>query len=85
MNPYDYFKSRYSGSDIRRQAIYVRIANALRRAGVADMSRLCQMSENEIKRVRDIGAVSLSVVFEEIDKYKGSASFEERLNYEASN
>jgi len=77
MNPSEYFRDAYGGSDVRRRAIYVRISNALRRRmDIADMSQLCLLCETnkrEVRRMRDIGKISLSVIYEETEKYKKHA------------
>ncbi len=46
-----------------------RVRNALRRAGVTTMARLCGMTTLELMRIRNFGVKCLKVVLEEREKY----------------
>ena len=47
----------------------IRVHNALLRGGINTMAELCEMSDEQLMRVRNFGAYCLAVVVEERQKY----------------
>jgi DNA-directed RNA polymerase alpha subunit len=69
LNAKEYFMSkRLEGGSL--QQIYVRISMALSRRGEITMEQLCAMTEDEMRKIRGIGAKSHSLIQEECVRYK---------------
>ncbi len=47
----------------------VRVRNALLRGNIKTMAEMCEMSDDELMRIRNFGAYCLAVVAEERQKY----------------
>lgn len=50
-------------------ALYVRIGNALYRAGIKTMDDLCGLSEGEISSIRNMGEKGLKAAMRERERY----------------
>lgn len=68
-----YFQSVCAEGDMPRRALYIRAGNALSRAGVETMSQLCHMREDEIRKIRGIGANCFPIIMGEYGKFRNVA------------
>lgn len=76
INASEYFLSRCPDSGPERP-LYVRIAHALGHhgtpSGTTTMLQLCEMSEKELKKIRNIGDKSRAILMEECRNYQEQA------------
>lgn len=71
MGTKEYFRLRHPQGHPEHH-LYVRIGNALDRAGIQTMAQLSAIPETELKRIRSLGSKSLRIVLGEVRKYANS-------------
>lgn len=65
-----YFRVKAEGMDGKTRGAYKRAGNALHRAGYHTMEEVCALTDEQLKRIRDVGVGTQAIIIKEIACYR---------------
>lgn len=72
----EYFRAKAEGMDSKTRGAYKRAGNALHRAGYHTMEAVCALTDEQLKRIRDVGIGTQSIITKEIACYRQGSGTE---------
>lgn len=71
-----YFRVKAEEMDGKTRGVYKRAGNALHRAGYHTMEAVCALTDEQLKRIRDVGAGAQAIIAKEIAGYRQGGNAE---------